>query len=69
VSSLALILGLMVLGLVAIFVFPWVGIGILSAGVLAGIVILVSAARRPGERQPPEAPHLPGPGNPQSGVD
>jgi hypothetical protein len=61
-----------VIGLAALFVVPWIGAAALAAAVVLGIVMLFATGTRAAEgveREEPETPHMPGPGNPESGVD
>ena len=64
---------LLLVGLGALFVAPWVGGGLLALALVFGLIGLVSAIKNADgvtEYEPvKESPHLPGPGNPQSGVD
>lgn len=64
---------LLLIGLGTMFVSPWIGAAVLAAAAILGAVGMVGlgAKATAGDRtdEPAEAPHLPGPGNPESGVD
>ena len=65
---------LFLVGLGTIFVAPWVGGGLVVVALGLGGIGAVSAMKNADEvvveHEPvDESPHLPGPGNPQSGVD
>jgi len=70
----AMILGLF--GLLGIFLFPWVGGPVLVIAVILGAIGLfvgpaavAAAADEDVGINTEETPHLPGPGNPESGVE
>jgi hypothetical protein len=72
--SLILFAALGLVGFVSLFFAPWVGGALLLASLVGGIVVFaVSLAGADEEtavaHEDPPAPHLPGPGNPESGVD
>ena len=48
---LGVAIALIVIGLVFLFVIPWVGIPVGILGVILAVVYAVGAARRPAERQ------------------
>lgn len=61
-----------ILGLAALFVAPWIGAPALAAAVILAVVGFTRSASHADEvasDEPVEAPHMPGPGNPASGVD
>ena len=63
-----------VLGIIALFAAPWLGGAVLLAAVILGLIGIVSLFAKAGEAidhadEPVESPHMPGPGNPESGVD
>jgi hypothetical protein len=65
---------LFVVGLATLFLAPWVGGGLLIVAVVVALLgMTVFAAKAddapPREARDVEAPHMPGPGNPESGVD
>jgi hypothetical protein len=64
---------LFLVGLGTLFVAPWVGGGLLAVAVVLGAIGLVSGLKNADEvveyEPARESPHLPGPGNPHSGVD
>lgn len=73
VSWLFAALGLGLIGLVSLFVAPLLGGAILIAAVVLGVILVVAAISRGDDvsagdaTSKPDAPHLPGPGNPSSG--
>lgn len=67
--SVFLISLLAVAGIAAVFVVPWIGAAFLIAAVIVGAALAVSAFGARRERAPVEAPHLPGPGGTETGVD
>ena len=65
---------LAVIGLGTLFVSPWLGAPCLAAAVILGVMAFVGTAAKSDEvmaeaDEPVETPHLPGPGNPESGVE
>ena len=72
-SWLFAVLGLGVVGLVCLFVVPWIGAALLIAVVVLGAILGAAAVSRGDDvsaeeaTSQPDAPHLPGPGNPSSG--
>lgn len=62
---------LLVIGLGTLFVAPWVGGGFIALALLIGVgsVLWTATHGVTVDDSPTESPHLPGPGNPQSGVD
>jgi hypothetical protein len=65
----ALLLAL--IGIATLFIAPWVGGGFLLLALIAGLVGMGWMAKHSDEvvERDVETPHLPGPGNPRSGVD
>ena len=65
---------LFLVGLASLFLAPWVGGGLLLAAIVVAVLGMTAFAAKP-DHVPPreerdvEAPHMPGPGNPESGVD
>jgi dipeptide/tripeptide permease len=64
---------LLLIGLGVLFIAPWVGAGFLAAALVLGLVgsgwMIKNADEVVVDESPAEPPHMPGPGNPQSGVD
>ena len=62
---------LALIGIATLFVAPWVGAGFLLLAVIIGLVGMVWMAKNADEvvERDVETPHMPGPGNPHSGVD
>ena len=65
---------LFVVGLGALFLAPWVGGGLLLVAIFVAILGMTAFAAKPDhvpaqEERDVEAPHMPGPGSPESGVD
>jgi hypothetical protein len=66
-----LLIGLLVLiGLGTLFIVPWVGAGLLALALIGALVVILGSAfaGARGERDTPVNTGLPGPGNPDSGV-
>ena len=62
---------LAVIGIATLFIAPWVGGGLLLLALIAAVVGVVWAGTNSDEvvERDVATPHLPGPGNPRSGVD
>jgi hypothetical protein len=72
--SVGLAAVLFVVGLATLFVAPWVGGGLLLVAVVVAVLGMTVLAAKADDAPPPgerdvEAPHMPGPGNPESGVE
>ena len=72
--SLILAAVLAAVGLGTMFVSPWLGAPCLAAAVILGLMAVLGTAAKSDEAiaeadEPVETPHLPGPGNPESGVE
>ena len=62
---------LALIGLATLFVVPWVGAGLLLLAVVVGVVGGIWMLKNVDEvvERDVETPHMPGPGDPRSGVE